>query len=300
MARFPSGLLLGLVLSGPSAIRAQNPPESVVIVSPASVRFAGLHGAGAALVGQAGVVFSNPAALATIRHVALEGAYRTLPGDAFLATAAASWRLRQFNFGVGIRHLDVGNGTSGPGGAPIPPGQSLGVGSLVYRFPLMAVGVSAKYVRQTATGGDLTGASADVGAAIAIFDLMALGFSIQNLGGNWQSNSALRLRRLTRFGFTMNYVDPQETLRLMSTIEVQWLEGRATRAVLGVESGVVLGGKVGVVGRLGYRARRGDDDLPPVVYGVTLELGTGKLDLARENNESTGETTTRFGLRLAI
>src|SRR3989449_5814875 len=42
-------------------------------VLPGSARAAGMGGAGAAIVGDAGAIFANPAALATIHHLAVEG-----------------------------------------------------------------------------------------------------------------------------------------------------------------------------------------------------------------------------------
>ena len=55
-----------------------------------------MNGAAVAMVGDAGSVFTNPAGLATIRHIALEGGYRAMPLDGRLASAALGMRLRQF------------------------------------------------------------------------------------------------------------------------------------------------------------------------------------------------------------
>src|SRR2546430_10807806 len=54
----------------------------------------------------------------------------------------------------------------------------------------------------------------DAGLAIAVFDLMALGVSVQNIGGDFgPAAGGVHLPRRTRAGFTLNYVDPQGTLR---------------------------------------------------------------------------------------
>src|SRR6185436_20148171 len=131
------------------------------------------------------------------------------------------------------------------------PQETLAAGSLVYRSGLIAAGATAKWLRTTTGGVEERGWGGDIGLAIAFFDIMAIGFSMQNVGGNFDDRSALVMPRLTRLGFTMNYVDPQESFRLLSAIEVQWPEGRSARTVLGGEAGTVIRG-VGVVGRLAY------------------------------------------------
>jgi hypothetical protein len=289
----------------PAATAAvQDPP--IVLWSPASARFAGLNGAGAALVGHAGTVFTNPAGLATIRHIGLEVSYEDPAVDAYLVSGAMGWRLGQLDLGIGLRHFDLTTDPLAPppGGARVGSDSSrqlLAVGSLVYRFPLVAVGLSLKQVRRWETDLIDEGLTVDVGAAIAIFDLMALGFSVQQIGGNWNAASSIPILRLSRLGFTMNYVDPQETLRLMSTIEMQWEAERGSRFVLGVETGVVLGGDAGLVGRIGYASR----PYTPAAgsrfsYGLTLELTLGKVDVAYQPNTATGEAVKRIGFRFAF
>jgi len=65
----------------------------------------------------------------------------------------------------------------------------------------------------------------DVGMAIAVFDIMAIGVSVQNLGGD-MGNGALLPRR-TRAGLTLNYTDPQGTFRLLTTLEGMWTRNRS-------------------------------------------------------------------------
>src|SRR2546425_8313513 len=61
---------------------------SPVVLLPASTRSAGLGGAGAALVGDAGAVFANPAGIATIRHLSVEGSYERYLAGSPLCSAA--------------------------------------------------------------------------------------------------------------------------------------------------------------------------------------------------------------------
>jgi len=60
----------------------------------------------------------------------------------------------------------------------------LGLSSLVFRTSLFALGTSVKYVRETLAGTTADAWAGDVGVAIAVFDLMALGASVQNIGGD--------------------------------------------------------------------------------------------------------------------
>jgi hypothetical protein len=279
--------------------------EPVVLQFPASIRSTGFNGAGVALVGNAGALFFNPAGLATIRHMAVEGALQSGPFAGELSTAAIGWRLRQFDLGFGVHFFDYDT-SPGPGdgfvtaaGTPVDATELLAVGSLVYRFGLIALGGSGKWVRRDIAGVRETGVSADLGLAIAFFDIMAIGFAVQNVGGNWSNASNLVLPRLTRFGFTMNYVDPQGSFRLLSTLEWQWPDGRDGRFVIGGEGGIVLRG-VGVVGRLGYGGGKQGATRAAVTFGASLELGAIDVDFAYDPNDLLAEPARRIGVRLAF
>lgn len=263
---------------------------------PGSVRNAGLNGAGAALVGDAGSVFGNPAGLATIRHIAVEGGIRPELGGGRVLTAAGAWRLRQFDLGGGIQYLTVGDDAALPSASR--PFETLTVGSLVYRFGLLAAGATAKYVTTTTTGIRQRGWGGDVGLAIAVFDIMAIGFAVQNVGGNFDDRSPLVMPRLSRLGFTMNYVDPQESFRLLSSFEMQWPQGRSARPVLGGEAGTVLKG-VGLVGRLAYGSRWADYQPSSVTYGASVVLTRLIFDYSFEPS-GVGVSRHRLGVRLTL
>ncbi len=298
---------IGYLAGVPAAAVAQavDARDPVVLQFPASIRSAGFNGAGVALVGNAGAIFYNPAGLATIRHVAVEGALQSGPFAGELSTAAIGWRLRQFDLGFGVNYFDFDNspgptgGFTSPAGTPVDARELLAVGSLVYRFGLIAIGGSGKWVSREIAGVSETGYSADFGMAIAIFDIMAIGFSVQNIGGNWSNSSNIRMSRLSRFGFTMNYVDPQGTFRLLSTIEWQWLAGLRQRFVLGGEGGIVVSG-VGVVGRVGYGTRPEPTTRAAVTYGASLELGAMDVDFAYDPNDLFNDPSRRIGVRIAI
>lgn len=295
-------VLVGLVLMTcwPPGLAGQVSPPTVLSL-PGSVRSAGLHGAGAALVGDAGSIFANPIGIATLRHIGLEGTYRRTRFNADARTVALGWRLSQFDVGLGLAYL---SGDSiplvglyrGSGGRPY---EAMGIGSLVYRLGVIAMGGSIREVRRSSGGVEDRGRSGDLGIALAVFDIMAIGFSMQNVGGNWRPQSALLMPRLTRSGFTMNYTDPQETYRLMTTLEAQWPQGGRSRWILGGEAGVVVYG-VGLLARAAYQTRMTGTAEPSVTFGGSAALGRLQVDYAYAARDLVGAPAHRLGLRLTL
>jgi len=157
----------------------------------------------------------------------------------------------------------------------------------------MALGGSAKYARETVAGTRVDGWAGDLGLAIPVFDLMAFGVSVQNIGGDRAGQA--RLPRRTRAGFTLNYVDPQGTVRLLTTLEGQWSPGQVALVVLGAEGGVVASG-FGVLGRVGYIGHSSTTRASPFTAGASLELGRLHLDYAYRADGWLG-ARHRMGLR---
>jgi len=279
---------------------------SVLTILPGSTRSAALGGAGAALVGDAGAMFANPAGIATIHHLSLEGSYEPYLAGSALSTAALALRVSRWTWGVGAQTLDYGSepeivpdpatgGRRGMStGASFHPYEALATTSFVYRRGFAAVGVTGKYDRQQ-IGAEVSDAWAgDVGMAIAVFDIMAVGVSVQNLGGDL-GNGALLARR-TRAGLTLNYTDPQGTFRLLTTLEGQWTRDRRAVLVQGVEGGVVSGG-VGLVGRVGYATRPAVTAASRLTFGGGIVLGRLAMDYAFQAYDALGGGTHRVGLR---
>jgi hypothetical protein len=103
-----------------------------------------------------------------------------------------------------------------------------------------------------------------------------------------------RLPRRTRAGFTLNYVDPQGTARLLTTLEGQWPSPGSAFVVLGVEGGVVARG-MGVLGRLAYVGHSAVTS-GPFTAGASVELGRLHLDYAYRADDALG-ARHRVGLR---
>jgi hypothetical protein len=294
-----------------SAAQAAGADGPVILRTQNSVRGTGLNGAGAALMGDAASVFTNPTALAFAPHLSLEAGFFAGPFDSYQTTGALTFRIGQFSLGGGIKYFDFGSepevvpdpatgGITGqPTGGTVSAREFLGVGSMIYRYGLLAAGGSVKLVDQRVADLQDRGVSGDLGLTVALFDIAALGFAVQNVGGNWRSASPLTMPRLTRLGFTMNYVDPQETYRLLSTIELQWPAERRARFVVGVEGGVVVHG-VGILARGGFGTREAGTDTSRLTAGLSVAFGGLTVDYAWEPVNLLGDGSQRVGLRLIL
>jgi len=250
---------------------------------PGSTRDAGLAGAGVALLGDAGALFANPAGIATIRRLSVEASYERYQGGADFGAGAVAVRVGPVTWGAGAVALGQ------PAGGATGPATVLGVSGLVARFGLLAVGASLKYAQETLGGTTTSTAAGDVGAAIALFDIFALGVSSQNVGGTF-------LARCTRAGFTMNFVDPQGTARLLTTIEGQWVAGLNSVLVVGAEGGIVAGG-IGLVARVGARGQAASTTAQAITLGAGVELGRLHLDYAYDGYAAPDAPRHRVGLR---
>jgi len=101
------GIVVALLTAGPPVRLTAQSQGSVLIDLPGSTRAAGLRGAGAALVGDAGAVFSNPAGIATIRRLSIEGAYQRSAGGTTVGSGALALRAGRLSWGFGVAALDT-------------------------------------------------------------------------------------------------------------------------------------------------------------------------------------------------
>jgi hypothetical protein len=286
--RRSDGLAVAIIL----ALLTARPPDRLpaqdgVASLPGSTRSAGLAGAGVALVGDAGSMFANPAGIATIHHFALEGSYEHAPTGTTLSSAAAAVRVGHYDYGIAAQ-------LRRPAAAPAQPADLLAMSALVFRFGMIALGASLKYVREGVTAPQVETYAGDVGVAIALFDIFALGASVQNVAGDWGTGP--HLPRRTRVGFTMNYVDPQGTVRLLTTLEGQWQVGRSSVLVAGAEGGFVRRG-IGIVARMGVGGQSAASDLSPIALGAGVALGRLQFDYAYRSSDAPSGAVHRFGVR---
>ncbi len=270
----------------------QQPVVPWVTLLPPTVRSAGLAGASTALVGDAGTVFVNAAGLATVRRASFEGMAAWLPDPVRQTSIAGAVRVGQFHVAGGYQHLSLAEGSP-------QEDNTVLVGSAVYRFGIFAFSGSVKKVtvRDSAavTASAVTG---DASAIIAIFDIFALSLSVQNIGQP-ELTPGMVLPATTRFGSSLNLVDPQGTTRLLGTIEVVWTEGFNSRTIIAGEAGLIFNG-IGVEARLGYGGQGPLTGQSNWSIGGTVVLGPVDIDYAYQEESVFGSGAHRLGVRLTL
>src|SRR5438093_13638935 len=100
--------LMVVFVQPPNRLTAQS-EGSVLTALPGSTRSAALAGAGVALVGEAGAMFANPAGIATIHHLSVEGSYEPYLAGSAVSAAALALRVRRLTWGFGAQALDYGS-----------------------------------------------------------------------------------------------------------------------------------------------------------------------------------------------
>ena len=305
-------LAAGLLLAGAARARAQGTTGAMLLELPATARSLGLGGAMAAMLGDAGSVFGNPAGLALIKRTALSVSYGRYLLDSYLAGAAVAVRTGRFDVGLGVRLLDFGSdsaivtdplsgGDRGTAtGGTIGAYDALAAGTLTYRRGFLSAGVTVKALQEHVTVGagpaeNAWAVGADAGFAVAFFDISALGVVVQNIGGDVHGGTAARapLPRTTRVGFTLNILDPMGTTRLLTTTEWVVPRGAAHYWIFGSEFGVVSGG-VGLLGRVGFLTHREDSAIRSPVFGGGLVYHNLRLDYAYQDPGVLGDGLHRF------
>jgi len=284
---------LALVACAPAQLPAQGAASPPITRLPVSVRAAGLGGAGVGLSGDASSVFINPSGLATIRHIAIEGTIQRYGDGTWETMGAGAFRLLQFDFGGGYHYMRFNDSSA-------TRDNLSWAGSAVYRFGIIALGSSVRYVSEEDSSGTVRrSAGIDGGIGLHLFDLMTLAFAVRNLGQWSVTGVSLDMPVSSRLGFTFNFVDPQESARLLGTMEVVWTEGEPRRTLLGLEAGVVIA-DVGVVARAGYGARPDEPSNKKGSLGGSLVLTRVTIDYAWQPHAAFGGDAHRLGLRFTL
>jgi hypothetical protein len=166
---------------------------------------------------------------------------------------------------------------------------------------MISIGGSVKYLRESIGGGATpygsSGLTGDVGIAIALFDIMALGYTVQNVAGHLTSAGVpVRLPRTSRFGIALNIVDPQGVPRLLVTTDLVSPPGGDGYWAFGFEGGVVRHG-VGLLGRVGLVAGRAASDRRPLSAGAELLVHNVRLEYAWQGFDLLASSSHRFGIR---
>lgn len=281
-------MLAGWLSCLPALVSARQVTRPEVLALPPSVRSAGLGGAAAAMIGYAGSVFANPAGIAPVRILSLEGAAARYDSVSTFFSGAAAFRAGRFNVGGGIRYLNYDEG------------QELrdnyeGDAALSLRWKGVAWALGAGYFSIEDTTGAVSRTMTAGGAVtVYFFDIAALGISARNLGDWTVTGHALEVPDEVRLGFSLNLVDTYSNWRLLATVERAWFGGNGETSA-GLEGGAVIKG-VGIVLRAGVAGRHRGSPYSPGALGGSLVLGRAAIDYAYlERHEHT--PLHLFGIR---
>lgn len=267
-----SRVLAGWLVCFPALLAAQPGGTPAILVIPPSVRSAGLGGAAASMIGYAGSVFSNPAGIAPVRILSLEGSLARFDSVSTFFSGAAAFRAGNVNAGAGIRYLSYDDGQ-------VLHDNFEGQGAVTLRVKGIAWGLGAGYVSMEDSAGQVSRALTAGGAlTVYFFDIAALALSARNLGDWSLSGSALQLPDEVRLGFNLNLVDTYSNWRLLATVERFWFGGNGETSA-GIEGGAVIKG-VGIVVRAGVAGRHAGSPYSPGTLGGTLVLGRAAIDYA--------------------
>lgn len=281
-------LLAALSVAGPGTAQ-QRPSINALPQAPVSPRFSGLGGAAVAMIGHAGSVFTNPAGIAPVRNMSLEGAYARLTDSSSYFMGAAAVRLGPASLGGGVRYLrfDAGRAVHD---------NLESVASVITRVKGVALGLSANYFAVEDSAGAVTRTlTSDVAVTVYVFDIAALAYTAQNIGRAGFGGAVLPLPSTMSLGFSLNLIDTYSNGRLLATVERQWIEGDG-RTLFGIEGGAVFYG-VGVMARVGMGGRVDDSPFTRLGWGGTLVLGRAALDYAYLERRAEGPLHL-LGLRL--
>lgn len=290
-ARLAAFVLAAAAVFAPRAA-AQDPgatAAAVLRVAPAP-RALALGGAYAPLA-DALSVFYNPARLSSADPAAAF-AYRTLPVEAGVGTAALATRIGPGTLGFGAQFLNYGEvdvvepDPSTGGEIGIPTGERVGGGELAFTAAYgvrvagrVEVGAAAKLLRLQLAEASSVGTAFDLGAGMEVWDgRLALGTALQNVGADLGPGRASPLPRMLRAGAALRLEAP---LGLRTVIVAEALrQGGAISPLGGIEVGAVGPGASALVGRIGYDGSVGDDARDPIVAGAGLVLDGLTLDYA--------------------
>jgi hypothetical protein len=267
-----SRVLAGWLLGLPALASAQQGTIPEILALPPSVRSAGLGGAASANIGYAGSVFSNPAGIAPIRILSLEGGAARYDSVSTFFSGAAAFRAGKFNVGGGIRFLNYDEGQ------PLRDNYE-GQASLSLRWKGVAWGLGGGYYSIEDVEGEVRRTMTAGGAVtVYFFDIAALAISARNLGDWAVTGEALEVPDEVRLGFSLNLVDTYSNWRLLATVERGWFGGSGETAA-GLEGGAVIKG-VGFVLRAGVAGRQERSPYSPGTLGGSLVLGRAAVDYA--------------------
>src|SRR5205809_1964138 len=272
---------------------------------------------GGALTAASGVtsIFANPAGAATVGHVEAQLAGQTLFEGSKAGSMSVGLRVRSVGIALGVRYLDLGSVDevvcNGCGGRGTPTGQHLSAnkqafalaGALDLGGGRASVGAAVNYYSTTLAEASGGAASFSAGVRGRVTDRLAVGASVQYLGGDVDVGGfAAPLPRTVRAGAELRPLGPEhERLHLLLAADFAAARGAPGQLGGGVEAGWSNpASQLLTVARLGFATRAGGDFATrPVTVGVGLRLRQVALDYAYQGSAVLG-SQHRLGLTFRL
>lgn len=221
----------------------------------------------------------------------LAAAYQALPVDVSAGAAAFRVPLRLGSLPVAVavstRFVDYGEvaviepdpslpvGT--PTGAVATGGELTALVGAAARVGRVRFGVAARWLRQDVAGLVDQAAAADAGVTVEAADWLAVGGSVQNLGGELEAGRPAPLPTTVRAGLRFRR-------RLGPVAALLAVEGRRREERTGLGIGLEVGSggeRVAAVARVGYETRPDPGDVfAPLVFGGGIRIDRVSVDLA--------------------
>lgn len=299
----------------PAALAAQDGAGSTgatVLQLLAGSRAAALSGAYTAAVGDADVLFYNPAGIGTLRAGA-SFSYQRHVADIGVASGAGVYSLGRVVFGAGAVFLDYGDidelepDPAFGGQTGLPTGNTVSAsevaGRLTAALPFMddrlRLGAAVGLVSVSLAGISRSTPLFDVGAQYS-FPMITFGASLRNAGGalSGEQLADADLPTEARLGAALSLADPSGFGGTIAADFIAELNEGGSGLVAGVEAGLMPGGvnSIGAVGRFGYNGTAGEEGLGALQIGAGISLGNFAVDYAYQNYDRFG-SLHRFGVR---
>lgn len=301
-------LCLSALLVAATAARAQtvardNGEAAAPLLQLTTVpRAAALGGALAAAPGVTSI-FANPAGAAALERLEAHAAGQSFFDGARAGTVAVGFRIRRAAVALGAQYLDLGTidevVCDGCGGRGTPTGQRFSASERALTLAgalsiglRASVGAAIHYYGTTLADASGNAVSVSAGGRAALGTKLALGASVQYVGGEVDvAGFAAPLPRTFRLGAEYRPTPPERSgVQVALAAEYSAVRGAPGRLGGGVEAGVVRPGTgLAALARLGMSSTAGGDfGTSALSVGGALRFRQVTLDYAYQGSEALG------------
>lgn len=299
-------LLCAALLASPLHAQSAGKTGAQVLQFNAGARAGALSGAYTAALGDADVMFYNPAGIAGGRRGASVGLEK-FSSDVMFGSIAGYTQLNGFAVGASIAYLDAGdiaevvpdadfNGSLGtPTGARLSASESVARLSTALNAGAFRLGASVGLVSSAIAEVNEHAAFADVGAQYDVASI-TLSASLRNLGGKLSGPSKDPLPAELRVGAAVPFGMSSGIGVTAFADVISRLNESSLAFAAGIEAGLIphAPSDIGVVARIGYDGE--SNGLAPLHFGAGVKLRALSIDYAYQNLDFIG-AVHRLGVR---